>query len=65
MAGPVQRACTQCNYITEEDTCPVCNSPTSKEWEGYLVILDYTKSEIAEKMQITRHGRYALRVRKS
>ena len=37
MAGPVQKACTQCNYITEEDTCPVCNSPTSKEWEGYLV----------------------------
>ena len=43
----------------------MCNSPTSKEWEGYLVILDYTKSEIAEKMQISRNGRYALRVRKS
>lgn len=63
MVGPVQRACKQCHYISEEEVCPACGAPTSKEWEGYLVILDYTKSEIAEKMQITRNGRYALRVR--
>ena len=62
-AGPVQRACKVCNYLSEEDKCPVCGSDTSKEWEGDLVILDHTKSEIAQKMQITRNGRYALRVR--
>ena len=61
--GPVQRACKQCSRITEDEVCPVCGGQTSKEWQGYLVVIDYTKSDIAKKMGITSNGKFALRVR--
>ena len=57
------RACKQCSFITEDDTCPRCGSPTSKEWQGYLVVIDHEKSDIAKKMGIKSNGRFALRVR--
>ena len=63
MAGPVLKACKNCNYISEEDACPRCGGQTSKEWQGYLNVVDYTKSDIAKRMNITPNGRYALRVR--
>ena len=47
----------------EEDVCPVCGGQTSREWQGYLVVIDYTKSDIAKKMGITSNGKFALRVR--
>ena len=34
-----------------------------REWQGYLVVIDYTKSDIAKKMGITSNGKFALRVR--
>lgn len=59
----LEKACKQCHVITEEDSCPSCSSPTSKEWQGYVVILDHTKSEIAKRMGINVNGKFALRVR--
>lgn len=56
-------ACKNCQFITEEDTCPRCGGETSKDWQGYVIIVDHTKSEIAKKMNIHANGRYALRVR--
>ena len=52
-----------CSFITEEDRCPRDGTETSKDWQGYVVIVDHTKSEIAQKMGIDVNGRYALRVR--
>ena len=63
MAGPLYRACKQCSFISEEEVCPRCGGQTSKEWQGYLVIVDHEKSDIAKKMGITSNGKYALRVR--
>jgi DNA-directed RNA polymerase subunit E" len=63
MAGPLYRACKQCSFISEEEVCPRCGGATSKEWQGYLVIVDHEKSDIAKKMGITSNGKYALRVR--
>jgi len=57
------RACKQCSFISEDDACPRCGNATSKEWQGYLVVVDYEKSDIAKKMGITSNGKYALRVR--
>lgn len=62
-AGPALKACKECRFITEDDACPRCGSQTSKEWQGYLVIIDHEKSEIAKTMGITQNGKYALRVR--
>lgn len=57
------KACKECKFISEEDSCPRCGTETTREWQGYLAITDYTKSEIAERMNIKANGRYALKVR--
>lgn len=49
--------------MTEEETCPLCGNATSKEWQGYVVILDHTNSKIAERMGINVNGKFALKVR--
>lgn len=63
MAVNVQRACRQCSFISSEDVCPRCGGQTSREWQGYLAVLDFEKSEIAKKMGISANGKYALKVR--
>jgi DNA-directed RNA polymerase subunit E" len=63
MIGPVMRACKQCSFISENEVCPRCGGQTSKDWQGYLIIVDFEKSEIAKKMGIVSNGKYALRVR--
>jgi len=57
-----QRACKNCHVITESDICPNCSIPTSKRWRGYVVIRDPETSQVAEKMNITKPGKYALKV---
>ena len=59
----VFRACKNCSLITEEAECARCGEVTSKEWQGYVVVLDHSKSEIARTMGINKNGKYALRVR--
>ena len=63
MALEVLLACKKCSFLTATDPCPQCGGQMSKEWQGYLVILDPDRSEIARKMGITQAGKYALRVR--
>lgn len=64
MAGPVYKACKQCQFLSENmDTCPRCGGQTSKEWQGFVAVIDFEKSEIAQRMGITANGRYALKVR--
>ena len=59
----VQKACKHCSFITEEDVCPLCGNPTSKDWQGYVNIIDHSKSEIAKRMGINVNGKFALKVR--
>jgi DNA-directed RNA polymerase subunit E" len=59
----VQKACKHCSFITEEDVCPLCGNPTSKDWQGYVIIIDHSKSEIAKGMGINVNGKFALKVR--
>lgn len=59
----MSKACKKCSLISDEDSCPRCGEHTSKEWQGYVVIIDHEKSDIAKKMGITANGKYALRVR--
>ncbi len=58
-----QKACKNCSSITDQNKCPRCGGEVSKEWQGYLLVLDPEKSEIARKMGIHASGRYALRVK--
>ena len=57
-------ACKECHLIIEEGTCPRCpDSEISREWQGFVEILDPEKSALAKEMGIRTPGRYALRVR--
>ena len=57
------KACKNCRTITDQNKCPRCSGEVSREWQGYLVVMDPEKSEIARKMGINASGRYALRVK--
>ncbi|MET1124603.1 MAG: transcription elongation factor subunit Spt4 [Archaeoglobaceae archaeon] len=57
-------ACRRCKFINIDTVvCKNCGSDElTKEWYGYLVVLDPERSEIAKKMGIKTPGKYALRV---
>jgi DNA-directed RNA polymerase subunit E" len=57
------KACKNCESIVEGNKCTRCGGETSREWQGYLIVIDPEKSEIARKMGIHAAGRYALRVK--
>ncbi|MFW6195726.1 MAG: transcription elongation factor subunit Spt4 [Thermoplasmatota archaeon] len=57
------KACKKCNHLTEENECPLCGGEVSREWQGYLVIIDHEHSQLAKKMGIKTNGKFALKVR--
>ncbi|ODS36357.1 DNA-directed RNA polymerase subunit E'' [Candidatus Altiarchaeales archaeon WOR_SM1_SCG] len=54
-------ACKNCKLLTELEHCPVCKSPTTKHWSGYLGVIDPEKSEIGKKLGINIPGEYAVK----
>jgi DNA-directed RNA polymerase subunit E" len=59
------KACRECHMVSNgEGPCPSCkSSDLSKDWLGYIVVMDAKRSAIAQKMGIKAPGRYALKVR--
>ena len=57
------KACKKCNYLTEENECPLCGGEVSREWQGYLVIIEHEHSQLAKEMGIKTNGKFALKVR--
>jgi len=60
------KVCRQCHRVleAEKEACITCgNTNLSTDWQGYLVIIDPNRSQIAKKMNIDLPGRYALKVR--
>ena len=57
-------ACRKCKYInTESNICKNCGSTElTREWYGYVIILEPEKSEIAKKLGIKISGKFALKV---
>jgi DNA-directed RNA polymerase subunit E" len=58
----VNKACRNCHRVLDDDICPICNSSTSSDWSGYIIILDAKRSKMAKKLDIKEEGRYALKV---
>jgi len=60
----VELACKRCKFINiDAEVCKNCGSTElSKEWYGFVIILNPEKSEIAKKLDIKTPGRYALKV---
>ena len=64
--GKPFRACRKCKSLIPKNTvrCPVCGSTDiSDDWDGIVIVIDVEKSEIAKKLEITKPGRYAIKVR--
>ena len=59
----ILNACKNCHVLTKENVCPNCAVPTSKRWQGYIIIRDPENSQIAKKMNINKPGKYALKVK--
>lgn len=59
-----ERACQRCKYISYDKKCPICDSETSSDWSGLIVVTDPDNSKLAEELNITLPGRYALKVNK-
>lgn len=58
--------CRECHRVAdhEVDACPACGSTSlTEDWAGYVIILHPADSEIAERMEVTEPGTYALKVR--
>jgi len=54
-------ACRRCRAIVTTNRCP-CGGEATKEWQGYMIVLDPKTSEIAKEAGISGRGAYALRV---
>ncbi len=64
--APPFKACRRCKSLVprEATRCPVCGSTDlTEDWEGAIIVIDPEKSILAKKLEITRPGRYALKVR--
>ena len=63
-------ACGECNRILPDPPskndpvqCHHCPSaPVTTDWSGYVVILQPERSEVAQRLNITDSGSYALKV---
>jgi len=59
-----EQVCRECRRLVEGQVYPICNSASlSRDWSGYVVIIDPKESIIAQKLEITLPGKYALKVR--
>ncbi|MFT4944333.1 MAG: hypothetical protein ACI9K3_000264 [Halovenus sp.] len=62
-------ACRECHFVqegggVERESCQNCGSTSlTEDWAGYVVVAHPEDSEIAEEMEITEPGTYALKVR--
>ena len=59
-----EKACSNCHFLTKENVCPRCKSPSlSDDFSGLVVVFEPEVSVIAKAMKIKEKGRYALKVR--
>lgn len=57
------KACRDCHRLVDGNLCPICKaSHLTDDWSGIVIIIDLN-SELAQKLNITHPGKYALKVR--
>ncbi|MBD40550.1 MAG: transcription elongation factor subunit Spt4 [Candidatus Poseidoniaceae archaeon] len=58
-------ACGECHMILADkvDQCPRCpTARVSTDWQGFVIIMQPERSEIAKRLQVSQPGQYALKV---
>ena len=59
-----KKVCKRCRLFVDGSECPLCKTNQfSTLWQGRLNVLDANKSSIANKVEITANGEYAIKVR--
>lgn len=60
----VEKACKKCRLIVTAEVCPVCKeSELTKEWEGYIFVINPASSEVAKAIGANAPGKYALKIK--
>ena len=65
MAVKKPSACGECHLVLADgvDQCPRHpSSRGSSDWNGYVIIMQPNRSEIAKRLQVELPGKYALKV---
>jgi len=58
-----EMACRKCKFVTTGKVCPACkSSDLTPDWNGIVLVVDPTNSQIARTLGITEKGKYALKV---
>lgn len=59
-----KKVCKKCKLIVEAEECPLCKkNQFSSNFQGTVVIIDPSKSEIARVMGLEAKGEYAIKVK--
>jgi DNA-directed RNA polymerase subunit E" len=59
----VEKACKDCNRISEESECPICKSnEMTTAWKGLMIVYN-EESQLAQEAEIQTPGKYAIRVK--
>ncbi len=58
-----EMACRKCKAVTTGKVCRICNSSAlTPDWNGIVLVVDPTNSEISKTLGITQKGKYAIKV---
>jgi len=53
-----EMACRKCKAVTTGKICPVCkSSDLTPDWNGIVLVVDPTNSEISKTLGITQKGK--------
>ncbi|MDA7953776.1 MAG: transcription elongation factor Spt4 [Nitrosopumilus sp.] len=56
-------ACRKCKCVTTGKVCPACkSSDLTPDWNGIVLVVDPSNSEISRTLGITQRGKYAIKV---
>lgn len=59
-----KKVCKNCRIFVKGSECPLCKSTDlTTSWKGKIIVIDSSKSEIAEKLDIKVKGEYAIKTR--
>jgi DNA-directed RNA polymerase subunit E" len=58
-----EMACRKCKFVTTGKVCPACkSSDLTPDWNGVVLVVDPTNSQVSKTLGITKKGKYAIKV---
>ncbi len=58
-----EMACRKCKFVTTGKVCPACkSSDLTPDWNGVVLVVDPTNSQVSKTLGISKKGKYAIKV---